>query len=313
MVSFTAPMAIIAYLLFVSSVFSIVIEGKELQEIDNLADRFNLPDVDSRSTLDFTLLNSNFSNILDKSTWSLGTWRYQPPVGLIAEAYSSAVLVDDIIPDLNSPHNFTVTYYINNSVHGDFSLYPRYTKTFLIKNWDTIELCFDDNMIYIPNQILPILHDYEYAYNGITSKDTLKVTTIFHEKTRIQNYLGEVEDYSYVKVYINDIYVFTTPALTQLTTFSYPYYAGVDTQIPDFTISKIDCNVRVGQTETQSGSILMEFFGFSGKITEFLKTMFTLLVWNVDEKYLPWELNVLFIKLPVFALIGTAVLIARGD
>ena len=312
MVSFTAPMALIAYLLFISSVFSIVIEGKEMEQIDNLADRFAIPEVETRTQIDFTDEGLNLSGLIEKAEWSLGNWKYAPPVGLIAEPFSSALLVNDIIADEGYPHNFTVTYYINNSVHADFSLFPRYTKTMIIHSWDTVEICFDNDLIYIPNQALPIFHDYDYPYPEITSKDTLKVTTIMHEKTRAQNYLGEAIDYAYVKVYVNDVYLFTSNELPALTTFSYPYYAGVDSPTADFTITKIDANIKVGQTDTQAG-FWEEYFGFTAKIGEFIKTMLTLLVWNVDEKYLPWELNVLFIKLPVFALIGTAVLIARGD
>ena len=83
------------------------------------------------------------------------------------------------------------------------------------------------------------------------------------------------------------------------------YYAGVSSSTSGFTIESMSVGAfSLGNTGDGSG-ILESLAGF-------FSVIMTIVLWNVNPQFLPWELNLLFIKTQLAGIVICIIIIIRG-
>lgn len=292
-----AIICVVGYLLLVSMLYAMWIDGMYGVKILDVSDQLrgssiNLIPQDITET-NFTDAETNFTGYIDER--SLKT-AWNPPIGLIL--YQNGYFdMRNIIAESNG--NRTVTYYINNSAHSSFDI--RVRAGYVNSYYQQILLRFANDKIAIPNNMFdfwPVLqsltvYEYEYPYAGITEKDDIKITTVFNEITNT------------LWVYVDDTYLFTHVCVDGSGT-----YAGVKNWGDVLTVKNVNAHIvaSAGTALTAFDS----FLGFGLYIIKFIGFMLQLAVYNIDETYLPWQLNLITIKLPCLAIFGVIVVIARG-
>jgi hypothetical protein len=111
----------------------------------------------------------------------------------------------------------------------------------------------------------------------------------------------------YLKFYINDNLAFTVTSGTIYGNLDIlpikQYYGGVHAYSIGTVLSYFKNTVKLSSQGTVD---------LLSQAATFVSTLLAIVVWNVDPIYLPWELNIIFIKTQLFGLIACAIAYARG-
>lgn len=280
---------VLFYLLFVSGLFAYIINDKEQAQIqDSLT--VDLSTGTIQNIQDYTINNSYFSdNLITNGFITAGTWIRFEDVGLVLTKTgifgTGALTIKNIVP-LNGVYD--VTYYINNSVHQPFSIFPQY-----VESSDMVEIYMDSIGYHQPKYWfglpLPLGDNYFLSDTTIMQKDELILRSIFDVNSKT------------LKIYNNQTEIFEIKeGLSLPLSIATKYYAGVSSNTEEFTLTKI--YAKVSNTPI---STTVDIFSF-------IDTLFKLIFWSVDEVYLPLPINILIIKFPLFLVIVFGVMIIRG-
>lgn len=271
--------AVLFYLIFVSALFTAIIndkEGTQLQTSVTLGET----DYTKSNIQDYTHNDTFFSeNLISNGLIFSGTWTYNENVGIVLSGtpwWGIATLTINYLVPIN--HIYTVTYYINNSVHQPFSILPLYEgdDNRLDVYLDTEGYHFRAIRglgLYAP-EIIQNVYD-----SSLMTRDNFTLTTVIDKNTNT------------FKFYDNDILLITA---TNEDLWDFPdndnqekYYAGVQSNTLGFTLEKILTKI--------SNVYIPE----STDIGTFFTTFFSIMFWTVDETYLPLALNIIIVKFPL--------------
>lgn len=186
-------------------------------------------------------------------------------------------------------------YQINNSVHGIYYVFIRRTNAFLNLG-DNIELKIESDGIHLKQYDLlgslnPDGYDIGfYEDSSIITTDEVEIRTVYDDVLNT------------VDVYYQGTLIIQATNLNKLTWISTGtfYYAGVASKTEGFTVmalhSKLSKNVIINDNS----------------LVTFLQTLGALLIWNVEEIYLPWIFNIILIKIPELILFIWGLALFRG-
>lgn len=188
---------------------------------------------------------------------------------------------------------YTNTYYINNSVHGDYCVGMRITF-----GSDTNEVCVNSEGIYIPDYF-----DFTntvwgnhavYTYPNANQIDNVIIKTVYNEE------LLEAE------VYFNGDKIIITNELEGVSPLSlYAYYGGVSSNTIGFVLEKFETENPIAKTTGESNILTL--------LSDLLKTFINISLWKIPPWILPTELVAIFITLPEAGIIACiAFIIIRG-
>lgn len=274
-------LGLLFYLVLASGVISWTIYQKDQVQISEFNPAYS----------DIRLLNTSqiFTNSAtyndENMAYSSDNWEFRDGIGIYRKTGGTLsthpIVWKNIIPIQG---NYTNTYVINNSVHGEFTIWLRYTGSY-ISSSDTIYVRFDDTGIHIPAHILDLeTGDFKfYPITGLLTRDNITVKTVFN------NDLGTAS------IYVDGIKMFDTSGLWKLSILSVEdlYYGAIESQTEGFALNTLHTTMSVTDIS----------YGILDSLIKFVQTFFTVLVWNVDESYLPWIWNILLIKIELLALL----------
>lgn len=237
----------------------------------------------------FKVISTTTNNVLIYN----GNWDFSSGIGRTASNDNSFIIFNDVISNTNS--HFTTEYNINNTYQSDYGIILEYFS----EGYSEI-LTKSDGYYY---------HSY-YTVFGYPV-ETEKFFP-YPDANKIQ-YANIKVDYNPVMINDNSV-EYTVNGIT-VVTMTYPELTGVHT-----TLNK----KYYGGVHAESAGLTLESFSSTSDKTEngwdalinraiqFVVTLLTILVWNVDPTYLPWELNIMFIKTQEFGLLACAMAYARG-
>lgn len=284
MVDFRLLVVLIMYLTVISAFIGAIVYDKEHQSID----KFSVQGIDYNiiNNQNFTSNTTYISSIIQGITDFSGVW-YQSDVGisLLETSYGDepVIVLNNAVSDNMVYSN---TYHINNSVHGDFTIWLRYTASYL-NSGDKIGLVFDSSGIHIRTYFFGLPSDiFVYPYPNVNQLEDLFITTVFNDKEGI------------VTISLNDNQLFTIPNLPKLSLISLSkfYYAGISSRVEGFTF--ISIHGKFTDTSISSSSI--------ESILDFSGSLLSAIVWQVPPEYLPLEIAFIVIGIPeimIFVLV----------
>ncbi len=228
-------------------------------------------------------------------------WQYIENVGRVLitkdfQRYYSWLLLDKIQPDTNG--EIVNIYNINNTVESEYAIVLRYTNG------------IDQNMIMvlpsgfkIPNIAIPSLsggviigYQYEYSYPNADKVHDVTIKTVYNDKQNT------------VDFYFNDNEnkLFTAPNLKgdlNLLGLFGRYYGGIGATKEGFVYKSFETTNTVINLDSTNPLI---------QVAAFIVTMGKLIVWNIEETYLPNLVNVFLIKPFAIGIIICLIVIWRG-
>jgi len=189
------------------------------------------------------------------------------------------------------PNNdiYTISYSINNSVKGDYAVFVR-ASTSLIPYNERIDIT--SSGFRIPNSIIDTIESNFYPYPNANQITNVKIKTVFNKGT------GKLE------FYFNNQLAFTKtgiPDIPSVLDNGATFYAGVSSKTVGFTVESID-----------TGGFNFSDVSIIGQVAAFLEVLGRIVLWNVDEQFLPLALNILFIKTQLAGIIICIIVIIRG-
>jgi hypothetical protein len=277
------------YLLFMSSYFAYIINDKENAELSGIS----LGDtVLTTNYQDYTINGSYFSgNLLTEGFIKSGMWEQVEDIGIVLQTDTieiSDLVIKNILP---TKGEYDVIYYINNSIHQPFSIFPQYSNNEYI-----IEVYFDSSGYHIPQYYslfgvsIPYGDKFFLADTNLMNEDSFKLESKFN--TNSKNLI----------ILKNDIEIINLNGLGYDSS-SNVYYAGVSSHTKGFTLEKINAKIQSVSISESNGL---------GYTINYIYTMLSILFWSVDEIYLPLALNILIIKFPLAIATIFFIMIIRG-
>jgi len=247
----------------------------------------------SETTNGFQDYTSNTISDNNNYETGFGDYRYQPGIGrvLMSATGEQWLLLSRVSP---SNYVYTVTYKLNNSVKSDYAIAVRYTGS---NPYDIVVHVKSDGF-HIHNEMIPLIEYNFYSYPGANQISKPVIKTIFTEKPNENGILN---------FYMNDQLIFTKsdiayPSLFGVGSDAGWYFAGVMSEAIGFTIESISVP---GFGTVASTDII-------GQLAAFFEIFAKIIVWNVNPIFLPWEINLIFIKTQLAGIIVCLVVIARG-
>lgn len=226
-----------------------------------------------------------------------GTWEYTKGIGVyltsinLIRPYSYITL--RYIQDVNGV--YTNTYYINNSIHGDYCVGMRVTF-----GSDTNEVCVNSEGIYIP--------DYVYLTNVVWGNhvfvsypdanliEDVVIKTVYNEKTLEAD------------IYFNGDKIITTNQLEtplDIVAGNGVYYGGVSSNTIGFTLEDFKTENPITKITGESNILSL--------LADLLKTVIAISMYSIPTWILPTEFVTLFLTLPEAGLIICIVIVfAKG-
>lgn len=212
----------------------------------------------------------------------------------------SYLLIDNLQPDAQGLYQNS--YWIDNSATGLYGQHSDWCIGLRITGGvDQNEICAKSDGFHIPKYFIDAGtqwgDNYFYPYPGANEIDYPVVKTIYNDKTPS------------VDFYLDGVKFFTTENLnTDANLFGLwgRYYAGIGTQQTGVALQEFQTDSPIVDMNTQNGEDLL------GMISGFIITVLKLVAWNVDPRYLPNELNLIFIKTQLAGIIACIVMIIRG-
>ena len=212
------------------------------------------------------------------------TWEFSDTKGLY-----STVTGDNKVyfPGMNKDGNeYETTYTFLNPESNYVELvirdYSMLYKSYVVLYPDYIEI-WDKNSVYAPMSLFLPIATYPVSYN----QSAFNATTYFDTESGLT--LVSIDGKQICEK-------------TLTTSDNVDLYAGVYTNDVDTCIIGLSSNIET--VDLREGN-----WGFF----EFLTVMVSLIAYTVDDEYLPWWLNAVFIKVPILLLIYIIVCLARGS
>lgn len=272
---------IIGYLMFISVFFGFFVYESENVRIQSLS-----PSYITTESADFSD-NLNLSMVLDTSVGGVDSCYVEnnklyinPPI--IGDV---AIYFRGIQP--NEWNVYEVEYGINNTENGDFSIIITSETNKLSPMMLSLRYSADNgyaDILYAENSLVGQFFASPYYRNDIDLSGQHKIKTEFNyvEKTLL--------------VTIDDV-LFCSANIPEFENNEVIHFAGgiIST---NFIIEYLHSNI----VYMTSDNTEMDLFSIIASI----------LVWNVDSKYLPLELNLIFIKIPMLFLGISTIFILRG-
>lgn len=219
-----------------------------------------------------------------QETIGTGTWVYIPNIGMELQnnnlGLEPKILLRGVQPVNDT---YTVTYKLNNSVHADFTVYPRYIGP---AGYYNIPVKVTTNKIQI-------LEFHEYTVVAEVEIDGIKENNYPMIKTRFNEAQGTLD------VFYNNALVLSKSGYTGE---GNDYYAGVMAKQNGFIVESIDA----GSINLSGNTDILS------QMSNFLDILTLIIIWNVNPIFLPWELNLIFIKTQVIGVLICAAFWARG-
>lgn len=220
-----------------------------------------------------------------------GTWTFVPDVGRVLSGAggtfgltSPCIVLSGVTP---IGDEYVVNYMINNSVNAEYGVFVRWSRN----SEDTLIFVKSDGF-HIPKTMAIFGGEFAfYPYPNPLQDEKVHIKTVFNEGAGT------------LQFYYNEKLIFTHTGINRQYVIPYTtsYYAGVTSDTNDFTVEGID-----------AGAISLEETSILKQISAFIIILAKILVWNVDSAYLPFELNLIFIKTQLFGIIVCAIMIIRG-
>ncbi|MDD2208267.1 MAG: hypothetical protein PHU45_02810 [Bacilli bacterium] len=187
--------------------------------------------------------------------------------------------------------NIINNYYINNSVHSDYSIILKYTDSA-----NQNEIIVDSTGYHIPNHFFSRYYTlgdlFFYPYADANTLENPVYRTVYNEEAKT------------AMLYLDGNLLFTATNLKISGFFdSTAYYGGLGAKTNGFTLKLLDTDNQV--VSDNVGNILNQVIGFMG-------TIIKLCLWNVDEIYLPAIANLILIKTQIAGIIICIIVIMRG-
>ncbi len=269
---------IILYILVVSSFFSLVIYEESGTEISN-----PIGTIYSGGSVDFSG-KLNLKDIVDNSYNNMG-WNIVNNTLIrtngIYDPYAKGLFFKGFIPDENN--NINVKIVIDNKDNADFNLYVTSNKKSInpISTKKYYVITYRDNKISMKYPDILGLGENVFSQNiNLSGKHTIEYKISNTQKT-----LDLTIDEALIGSYVLDLEK------------TYDYYLGVGVfDEGEFIIESIDALILI--TDINEAS--------------FTTIIASLLLWNVDEKYLPMAFNILLIKFPLIILTIAVAFYIRG-
>jgi hypothetical protein len=269
---------IILYILVVSSFFSLVIYEESGTEINN-----PIGNIYSGGSVDFSG-KLNLKDIVDNSYNNMG-WNIVNNTLIrtngIYDPYAKGLFFKGFIPDENN--NINVKIVIDNKDNADFNLYVTSNKKSInpISTKKYYVITYRDNKISMKYPDILGLGENVFSQNiNLSGKHTIEYKISNTQKT-----LDLTIDEALIGSYVLDLEK------------TYDYYLGVGVfDEGEFIIESIDALILITDINE----------------TSFTTIIASLLLWNVDEKYLPMAFNILLIKFPLIILTIAVAFYIRG-
>ena len=266
------------YLIIASALISYAIVNIENEDGGKELGIFN--SIPSLKNADFR--NPTYQNIshIDYTD----SWEFSETKGLYSTSESDNKLY---FQGINTRDGYyQTTYSIQNPnenyieiIYRDTSLLSRsYVSMYdnRVELWDKAGVISGSNLLY------PVA-SYPVTYN----QSAFTVSTYYNYEDGIARF------------YLDNKMIFERVISTTSTTGA---YAGLFTDGADTCILSMNSNIEVVKASEEA-------WGFF----EFLTVMVSLIAYTVDDEYLPWWLNAVFIKVPILLLIYIIVCLARGS
>lgn len=227
------------------------------------------------------------NNVVDNVNYidGLGKYVYVPDVGRVLSNNPTGLecwLILAHIDDANGV--YSVSYDINNSVKEDYGVFVRTWNNFNIYN-ERIDVKSDGF-----HAVYATFESGFYPYPLANQNTNVKIRTEFNE---------DEGTYSF---YFNGNLIFTKTGISKpIFSTSDAYYGGVWSKTEGFTIESINA----GAFNFSSDNILEQ-------IKSFLNVLAKIVLWNVDEQFLPLALNIIFIKTQLAGIVVCIFVIIRG-
>jgi hypothetical protein len=228
-----------------------------------------------------------------------GGWSQETGVGYVSSSNNEYLFFNNILP--TGTGEITNTYIINNTAQSDYSIVLSYSDT-----WGAEEVLVSGDGFYLKSSNLldAITDNYieQYSYSDANKVINAKIKTVYNP-----NNFRSGEDY--LKFYLNDNLIFVTDGSKaqggkEGLLSGNVYWAGVG--------SKDSNGLTVSSFSASSDKSTQGITSLLSSIQLWVTAILTLVVWNVDPQYLPWELNLLLVKSQAFC-IGLGVFFwARG-
>lgn len=216
-------------------------------------------------------------------------WTYQDGIGRVLTSKrgfaTGKLFIDKVKPDSNGI--ITNYYHINNSVHSFYSIILKRVPTDL--TGVNVELYFNTWGINLAQYLIDIQwhNTVKVFYPDIQNVDYADIKTVY------SIYEGKCDITFNGQTYtITDIPIPSNLDNTVNEGFFGEYFAGVSSDTYGFTLEDFNTDNTIENNVS-----------LFNQATAILTLMAKILVWNVDSKYLPIELNLLLIKTQLSALI----------
>jgi hypothetical protein len=184
---------------------------------------------------------------------------------------------------------YTITYDINNSVKGDYAVFARMNVLLLPYN-ERIDVT--QNGFRIPNGIIDTVTSNFYPYPNANQVEKVRIKTVLDKNK------GTLE------FHFNNKLIFTKTGIADIPSIldnGATFYAGVASKTLGFTIERINS----GWFNFSDSSII-------GQLAGFFEILGQIVLWNVDDIYLPNLLNIIFIKTQLAGIVVCIIMIIRG-
>lgn len=265
------------YLIVVSSLISFTIVNlDETSGEKALNINLHLP---SMKNADFT--NPEYQNILHID--ASDSWEFDSEKGLYSTNPNGNTIY---FQGLTASEGYYETTYTLKNPNGNYIEVILRDTSILSRSYialynDHVELWDKDGLLSGANLFYPVA-TYPVPYN----QDSFTVTTYYNPDTGL------------AKFSINGNLIFSRTISTNTQT---EVYLGLYTDGINTSIMGISSNTDIVDATSENWGIW-----------EFLAVMATLLAYTVDDEYLPWWLNAVFIKVPILILIYIMIALIRG-
>lgn len=219
-----------------------------------------------------------------------GSWFYREGIGLEAQNSDSYLILDSLVP--HDDGSYTNIYKINNTNNVEYSIVLHYSQNYveeILVHEDGFYYTVKDNTVFSSE---PYYVFFPYA----GAKDVQFVTIVTTN-----------DEFGSLSMTFNDVNVLNMNANEKksplLLLFDKEYFGGIGAKTSGLVIESFNAQ----NTQSTEG-----WASFINQGLAFISALFQIVVWNIDSQYLPTEINLIFIKTQLFAIVACAIVIIRG-
>lgn len=210
-----------------------------------------------------------------------GNYIFVPSVGRVLTSNPSGIdcllLLKRVSPVNNT---YTVSYAINNTIHGNYRIMARYYS----------------GVLTIYNVIVEVKQDGFHVSNGLSETyflpylnanqiDYPNIKTVFNDNTQT------------LEVYLKGELLFSESNIWKPLLSGEVYWAGVSSKIVGFTVESINVGSFISSNPTD----------ILGQVASIIDVISKIILWGMPEQYLPFILSVIFIRTQEAAIVICAI------